>query len=97
MSTLAFNITQFFPLLNYQLLSLILDKAGFDHKILSFFKNYLVGKKTKYLWNSFSFPFCNVDIGVSQGSALFLILSAYYLSSIFHIFEKHLKNLKFQF
>ena len=29
-STLAFNITQFFLLLNYQLLSLIMKKAGFD-------------------------------------------------------------------
>jgi len=29
-STLAFDITQFFPSLNYQLLPLILDKAGLD-------------------------------------------------------------------
>jgi len=29
-STLAFNIVQFFPSLNYQLLPLILDKAGLD-------------------------------------------------------------------
>ena len=28
MSTLPFNITQFFPFLNHQLLSLIMDKAG---------------------------------------------------------------------
>ena len=56
-SMLAFDITQFFPLLNHWLLSLILDKAGFDHKVLSFFKNYLVSGKTKYLWNSFSSSF----------------------------------------
>jgi len=61
---LAFNIMQFFPLLNHQLLLLILDKASFNHKVSVFFKNYLVGRKTKYLWNSFSSPFCNVDIGV---------------------------------
>ena len=36
-STLAFDITQFFPLLNHQLLPLILDKASFDPKITSFF------------------------------------------------------------
>ena len=48
-STLAFDIVQFFPSLNYQLLPLILDKAGFDSKILSFFYNYLVDRKTKYL------------------------------------------------
>jgi len=45
----AFDITQFFPSLNYQLLLLILDKAGFDLKISNFFKNYLVGRRMKYL------------------------------------------------
>jgi len=33
----AFDIAQFFLLLNHQLLLLILDKAGFDPKILFFF------------------------------------------------------------
>jgi len=61
---LAFDIVQFFPLLNYQLLPLIMTKAGFDPKVFNFFKNYLVGRKTKYLWNSFSSPYCNVDIGI---------------------------------
>jgi len=61
---------------------------------LSFFKNYLVSGKTKYLWNTFPSSFCNVDIGVSQGSALSPILLVLYLSPIFHILEKHLKNLK---
>jgi len=50
--------------LNHQVLLLILDKTGFDSKIAIFFQNYLVGKKTKYLWNNFSFPFFSVDIGV---------------------------------
>jgi len=48
-SMLAFNITQFFSLLNHQLFFLILDRASFNHKVLSFFKNYLVSAKTKYL------------------------------------------------
>jgi len=39
-------------------------------------------------------PFFNVDIGVGQGSALLPIISVLYLSSIFHIFENQLKNLK---
>jgi len=88
---LAFDIAQFFPLLNYQLLSLILAKASFNYKVSNFFKNYLVDRKTKYLWNSFSSLFCNVDIGVSQGLALLPILSTLYLSSIFYILENHLK------
>ena len=41
-STLAFNISQFFPSLNYWLLTLILEKAGLDPKVISFFASYLV-------------------------------------------------------
>ena len=85
---------QFFPLLNHQVLLSILDKASFDLKVLIFFWNYLISRKTKYLWNSFSSPFFNVGIGVGQRSALLPILSALYFLSIFHIFEKHLKILK---
>ena len=92
-STVAFNIAQFFPSLNHHLLSLILNKAEFNQKILAFFSNYLVNRKTKYLWNNLSSPLYNVDVGVSQESALSPILSALYLSPIFHIFEKYLKNL----
>ena len=47
-STLAFNIVQFFPSLNHQLLSLIMKKAGFDDQIVSFFMNYLVDRKANY-------------------------------------------------
>jgi len=69
-------------------------KAGFDPKVSNFFKNYLVSRKTKYLWNSFSSSYHNVDVGISQGLALSPILSALYLSLIFYILENHLKNLK---
>jgi len=81
-------------LLNHQLFFLIITKASFDYKVSNFFKNYLVGRKTKYLWNSFSSSYYNVDIGVSQGSALSPILSALYLSPIFYILENYPKNLK---
>jgi len=81
-------------LLNHQLLPLIIAKASFDSKVSNFFKNYLVGRKTKYLWNSFSSPCYNVDVGVSQRLALSPILSALYLSPIFYILENCLKNLK---
>jgi len=85
---------QFFPFLNHQLLPLILDKVGLDQKISTFFKNYLVERKTKYLWNNFISPFFNVNVGVGQGLALSSILSALYLSFVFHSFENHLKILK---
>jgi len=47
-STLAFDIAQFFPLLNHHLLTLIMKKAGFNNHIVSFFANYLVDRKTNY-------------------------------------------------
>ena len=84
-SILAFDIAQFFPSLNHYLLLLILEKVSFNSKILIFFQDYLVGRKTKYLWNSFSSPSFNIDIGVEQGSTLSPILSALYLSPIFYI------------
>ena len=93
-SILAFDIVQFFPSLNHQLLPLILDKVELDQKISMFFKNYLVGRKTKYLWNNFISPFFNVNVGVSQGLALSSILSALYLSPVFYSFDNHLKILK---
>ena len=71
-----------------------MNKMGLNQKVLVFFKNYLVGKKTKYLWNSFQFLFCNIDIGVGQESAFFPILSVLYLSLIFHILEKWSKILR---
>ena len=91
---LSFDITQFFPSLNHQLLPLIFVKAGFDFKISLFFCDYLVERKTKYLWNNFSSPTFNVDNDVGQGSTFSPILSTLYLSPILHIFEKRLKNLK---
>ena len=93
-STLAFDITQFFSSLNHQILPLILEKSRFDIKVLNFFKNYLVNVKMTYLWNNFSSPIHNINVGIGQGSALSPILSALYLSLIFYILEKHLKNLK---
>jgi len=71
-----------------------LNKASFDSKISSFFSDYLVSRKTQYLWNYFISPFFNIDIGIGQGSTLSPILSILYISSIFHIFEKRVKILK---
>jgi len=91
---LAFNIAQFFLSLNHQLLPLILDKVGLDRRVSNFFRNYLVGRKTKYIWNNFISPFFDINVGIRQGSALLPILSALYLSLVFHFLEKRLKILK---
>ena len=55
-STLTFDITQFFPSLNYHLFSLLLVR--FNPKVSKFFSNYLIGKKnTVYVEQLFLFFF----------------------------------------
>ena len=93
-STLAFDISQFFPSLNHWLLTLILEKVGLEPKVTLFFTNYLVRRKTKYIWNDSHSHVFKVNVRVGQGSALSPILSALYLSLFLYILEKHLKNLK---
>jgi len=93
-SSLAFNISQFFLSLNHKLLTLILEKAGLDPKVTSFFANYLVRRRTSYVWNDLSFPMFEVNVRVGQESALSPIFSALYLTLFLYILEKHLKNLK---
>jgi len=48
-TTLAFDISQFFPTLNHHILTLILEKAGLDPKVTVFFVDYLVRRKTNYM------------------------------------------------
>ena len=93
-SSLAFSISQFFLSLNHKLLTLILKKAGLNSKVTSFFANYIVRRRTSYVWNDLSSPMFEVNVGVGQGSALSPILSALYLTPFLYILEKHLKNLK---
>jgi len=93
-SILAFDIVQFFPSLNYHMLVLSLAKVGLEPKVISFFKDFLVKRKTNYTWNKFSSQMFKVNVGVGQGSALSPILSALYLSPLIYILEKHLKTLK---
>jgi len=47
-----------------------------------------------YVWNDLQSPDFEVNIGVGQGSALFPILSALYLTLFLYILEKYLKNIK---
>jgi len=94
MSIVAFNIAQFFPSLNHETLTDIISLAGFDHKVVAFFRNYLTDRYTTYSWNSFlSTPF-PASVGVGQGSALSLVLSALYLAPVLYLFEKRARNLE---
>ena len=52
-SSLAFDIMQFFLSLNHCLLASILCRVGFDLKVVNFFSDYLVNRKTKYIGTIF--------------------------------------------
>ena len=56
-STLAFNIVQFFPLLNHQILSLILAKARFNHKVSTFLETTSLNEKLNTYETTFLLPF----------------------------------------
>ena len=93
-SSLAFDISQFFPSLNHNLLVLIFEKAGLNPKVMAFFVNYLIQRSINYLWNNLSSPMFDVNVRVGQGSVLSPILSSLYLSLLLYILEKRFKNLK---
>ena len=93
-STLTFDITQFFLLLNHCLLTFIMKKTDFDNCIVSWFANYIIDRKTNYFWNNFMSPIFNINVRVGQSSVLSSILSALYLLPFIYILENRLKNLK---
>ena len=93
-SVIAFDIAQFFPLLNHDFLSLCLTKAGLNANILKFFINYHSNRSMTYTWNNFTSQKFTTSIGIDQGSTLSPILSAIYLTPIIKTFKKRIKNLK---
>jgi len=50
---------------------------------------------TQDIWNNFTLSSFRANVDVDQGSTLSPILSALYIASIFHIFEKRTQNLLF--
>jgi retron-type reverse transcriptase len=86
-SVVAFDIAQFFPSLNHNVLLDIISRLGFPVEMGPSFRSYLVGRRTTYRWDAFtSDPFA-VDVGVGQGSALSPVLSALYLTLITRLFH----------
>ena len=53
--------------------------------------DYLVRRKTNYVWNDLFSPMYEVNVEVGQESTLSPILSAFYLSSLLYILENRLK------
>jgi len=47
-SVIAFDIAQFFPSLNHDILMVVIQKAGFPLVLGDFFRSYLTGRKTMY-------------------------------------------------
>ncbi|PPQ94726.1 hypothetical protein CVT25_009110 [Psilocybe cyanescens] len=86
-SIIAFDVAQFFPSLNHEVLMAILRKLGFSDNVVKFFSHYLVGRSTQYAWGDFISDLRQVDVGVGQGSALSPVLSALYLTLIMRLFE----------
>ena len=93
-STLTFDISQFFPSLNHNLLMIVLSKVGLEPKVSKFFADYLVQRKMNYVWNNLQSPDFEVNVSVKQESALSPILLALYLTPFLYILEKCLKILK---
>jgi hypothetical protein len=86
-SVVAFDLAQFFPSINHDVLLSILDKQGFAPEVVTFFRSYLVDQFTRYAWDdelSSEFP---SSVGVGQGSALSPILSALCIAPLLKEFE----------
>jgi hypothetical protein len=92
-SVVAFDITQFFPSLNHDLLLDVLKHQGFSVEVCNFFSSYLSNRSTQFLWNGILSPLFNATISIGQGSTLSPILSVLYIALIMHGFSLHSKNL----
>jgi hypothetical protein len=86
-SMLAFDVAQFFPSLNHDMLVAILCKQGFAPNVVQFFGSYLVGCTTHFAWGGFVSNPQLADVGVGQGSALSPVLSALYLVPMMHLYK----------
>ena len=93
-SIIAFDIAQFFPFLNHSFLAKCLGKASLNPNIINFFDSYHTNRTAIYIWNSFSLPSFNTNVGVGQGSALSPIISTMYMAPIIKMFKKRIKNLE---
>ena len=78
----AFDLAQYFPLLQHGVIITLLKCMGFAMQVCDFFADYLVGHSTRYAWEGELSPLFETSVGVGQGSALSPILSALYLTPV---------------
>jgi len=86
-SVVAFDIAQFFPSLNHDVLMVVIQKAGFPPVLGDFFRSYLTGRKTMYKWDDSVSGLFAADIGVGQGSGLSPVLSGLYIGPVMKLFS----------
>jgi len=86
-SVMAFDIAQFFPSLNHDVLMVVIQKVGFPLVLGNFFHSYLTGHKTMYKWDNLVSGLFAADIGVGQGSGLSLVLSGLYIGPVLQLFS----------
>ncbi|CDO70323.1 hypothetical protein BN946_scf184843.g12 [Trametes cinnabarina] len=85
-SCLAFDVAQFFPSMNHDLLCRILERYGFAPRLINFFRSYLGGRVSCFRWGRASSPWFDLPaVGAGQGSALSPVLTNIYLSPALHI------------
>lgn len=86
-SVVAFDLAQFFPSVNHEVLLHILERQGFAPEVVAFFWSYLVDRHTTYVWDNKLSPLFPSSVGRGQGGALSPILSALCLAPILKEFE----------
>jgi hypothetical protein len=79
-SAILVDVAQFFPSLDHNALLAILKHYGFPMSTLRFFKDYLSGRSTTFLFNGNTTPPSIFDSGVVQGSALSSFLANIYIA-----------------
>ncbi|KAJ2923685.1 hypothetical protein H1R20_g13405, partial [Candolleomyces eurysporus] len=92
-SVVAFDVAQFFPSINHQFLLVVLEKLGFNCRVVAFFGSYLVDRFTTYAWNRDTSDPRTADAGVGQGSALSAVLSALVIAPVMKLFRKRSSGL----
>jgi hypothetical protein len=88
----AFDLAQFFPSINHELILSILEKQGFAPEIVVFFRSYLVGQHTQYAWDNDLSPAFPSSVGLGQGSAMSPVISALTLAPLMKEFERRVSS-----
>ena len=84
-SMLGFDVTQFFPSVNHDLLIRIMSRAGFSHKLCEFTSAYFGPRTSSFVFKGDVSPtFDCPSVGVGQGSSLSPTFSALYLAPAIH-------------